>query len=188
MRRVLWRISFGGPIIRRSAAAQVPCGRKRRGCRKLVFSLPRRPDRSTHRVQERVDVLAAERRRRVAKHALAVVPVHGPAARLGCGREGLAIHDGVGDGLRAIVGDPLLDRRRKLGARADRDARNRHGHRRGQRLEARRARRARRTLARARRAPRRPRAKAPALPGCSGNGPPPTTLRGDAGASADRDR
>ena len=34
--------------------------------------------------------------------------------------------------------------------------------------------------ARAPRAPPRQRAKAPALPGCSGSGPPPTTLRGDA--------
>jgi hypothetical protein len=86
-------------------------------------------------VQQSVDILAAERCRRVAKHALAVVPMHAPAARFGCGREGFAIHDGVGHGLRAIVRDPLLDRRRKLGAQADRDVCNRHGHRRRQRLE-----------------------------------------------------
>ena len=62
--------------------------RKSRSCRKLVFSLPRRPDQSAHRVQESIDIFAAERRRRVAKHALAVVPMHGPAARLGCSRPG----------------------------------------------------------------------------------------------------
>ena len=36
----------------------------------------------------------------------------------------------------AIVGYLLFGCRRKLGAHADRDARNRHGHRCGQRLEA----------------------------------------------------
>ena len=59
--------------------------------------------------------------------SLAVVPMHGPAARLGCGCESLAIHDRVGDGLRAIVGDPLLRCRRELGASTDRDAFNRRG-------------------------------------------------------------
>ena len=114
----------------------MPGGRECRSCGKLVLSLPGWPNRTTHRVQERVDVLAAEHRGRVVKHALPIVPMHGPAARLGCSREGLAVHDGVGDGLRAVVGDPLLDGRWKLGARADPDARNRHGYRRGQRLEA----------------------------------------------------
>src|SRR5262249_61848486 len=78
-------LSGGGP--RRAP----PYRRKRGSRRKLVFGLPRRADRSTHRVQEGVDVLAAERRRRVPKHALAVVPMHGPAARLGGSREDLAI-------------------------------------------------------------------------------------------------
>jgi peptidoglycan-N-acetylglucosamine deacetylase len=82
-----------------------------------------------------VDVLTAERRRRVAKYALAVVPMDEPPTRLGCCREDLAIHDGVGDGLRPIVGDPLLGRRWKLGAGADRDARNRQRYRRSQCLE-----------------------------------------------------
>ena len=76
---------------------------KRRGSRKLVFRLPRRSDRSAHEVQECVDILTADRLRRVTKHTLAVVPVHRPTARLRCSREGLAIHDGVGDGLRAIA-------------------------------------------------------------------------------------
>ena len=62
--------------------------------------------------------------------------MHGPAARFGRGREGLAIQDGVGDGLRAIVGDALLSCRRKIGADADRDSGNRHRHRRGQCVEA----------------------------------------------------
>ncbi len=127
-----------------------------------------------------------KRRRRVAKHALALVPIHGPAARLGGGRKRLAIHDGVGHGLRAIVGDPLLRRRRKLGAHADRDARNRHGHRCSQRLEAL-ARTVRGGLAHAldeRDGVRRAKSAAPT--GCLGNDRRPTTLRGDAGVSADR--
>ena len=72
----------------------------------------------------------------VAIHARAVVPEHRPATRPGRRRQRLAIHDRVGKGLRAIVVDPLLDRRRQLGADADRDARDRHGHGAGQRLQA----------------------------------------------------
>jgi hypothetical protein len=54
--------------------------------------------------------------------------MHRPAACLGGARERLAIHDGVGDGLRAIVGNALLRCRRKFGAHAYRDVRDRHGH------------------------------------------------------------
>ncbi len=89
---------------------------------------------------------------------------------------------------RAIVGDPLLGCRRKLRAHTDRDAHNRHGHRRGQRLQARPRARERRRRAPARPAPRPRQAKSTAPTGCSGNGPPPMTPRGDADASADRAR
>src|ERR1700730_14622408 len=66
--------------------------RDRRSCRKLVFGLPWWPDRQDPGGQESVDILAAERRRSVAKHALAVVPVYGPAERLGRVCEGFTIH------------------------------------------------------------------------------------------------
>ena len=68
-------------------------GRKRGSCSKLVFSLPRWPDRSTHREQESADVLAAEHRCRVAKHALAVVPIHNPAARAARGGRSYALDE-----------------------------------------------------------------------------------------------
>ena len=71
----------------------VGSGRKRRRCRELVFGLPRWPDRAAHRGQESADIVATEGHSRVAKHLLAVVPVHGPAARLGRRGQRLAIHD-----------------------------------------------------------------------------------------------
>src|SRR5690606_29202916 len=43
--------------------------------------------------------------------------------------------DGVGERHRAIVGDPLLEHRRKLGASANRDADDRYRYRGGERLE-----------------------------------------------------
>ena len=78
----------------------------------------------------------AERLGRFAKHTLAVVPIHGPTARRRCRRKRLAIHDRVGDCLRAIVGYPLLDCRWKLRAGAERNSRNRHGHGDSERVES----------------------------------------------------
>src|SRR3954470_6554973 len=89
----------------------MPCGRKRCSGREFVSGLPGWPDRSTHRVEERVDVLAAEHRSGVVKYALAIVPMDGPAARFGCRGEGLPIQYGVGEGLCAIVGDRGARRR-----------------------------------------------------------------------------
>src|SRR5579883_1540859 len=71
--------------------------RDRRRGRELVLGLPRRSDRAAHREQDRIDLPATERGRRVAKYPVAIVPVHRPAARFGGGGESLAIEDRVGD-------------------------------------------------------------------------------------------
>lgn len=52
------------------------CRCDRRGGRKLVFGLPGWSYRSTHGGQDGVDVLATEHCCRVAKHVLAIVPMH----------------------------------------------------------------------------------------------------------------
>src|SRR5262249_56581021 len=96
---VLLRVGGGG--------GGPPGDRQRRSSCQLVFGLPGRPDRFAHLAKKSINVLAAESLRGVAKYAIAIVPMHGPAASLGCRRDGLAIHDGVRIGLHAIVGDPL---------------------------------------------------------------------------------
>lgn len=112
-----------GATARSSGPYRSPCGRERRGRRQLVPGLPGWTDRSTLRLQDRVDIRGTERRRCIAKCLLAIVPMDGPAACFCRDRQGLAIHDRVGDHLRAMVGDPFLDRLRQHGTTTDRNAR-----------------------------------------------------------------
>src|ERR1700733_12830041 len=107
----------------RGSSCVTPGACRRKCCcgGKLMLGLPGWADCPPHCVYDGVHVVAAER-----------PPMHRPTALLSSCRERLAIHDRVSAGIREIVRNTFLDRRRKSGARADRYARNRDRQCRGQ--------------------------------------------------------
>src|SRR5262249_6085614 len=96
----------------------------------LVVLVPWRPDGLSDLEEVRVEVFYTQRLARGPESALRVVPVDGPAARLGRGGQGLAVHHPVGIVLRTVVPDSLGNRGWKRWALAKGDAQDtRHGRR-----------------------------------------------------------
>ena len=95
----------------------------RRHC-ELVILVPGPPDGSPHVEEVSVEVLYTQRLARRTEYALRIVPVDGPAPCLGCGGQGLAVHDPVGIVLRMAVLDSSANRGWKRRALAKGDTKD----------------------------------------------------------------